>query len=236
MFGTYHAPFEIEQEGIKISLTQEGDEYFYQRMCLDEREEKVLLAYNPTILINPVEPVNKPKTLSPYALIEFNKPLMVEPKASKSVFLTFPVELGVFVSSGGDAYEHVDVLTASMPKFTLYGDPRTGIVCRYWKSDIYPSLPDVAPLKQGVFELGVSNTCAEWVKVTKAVFNAYGMKIYYSSNLVYMKAEMEIVSESAARTDFYDTPWSGDMTKSVELYVAKKFPITTTRFLMEYGL
>jgi hypothetical protein len=161
---------------------------------------------------------------------------MVEPRGSKAVFLTFPIELGVFVSSGGGDYEPVDVFTRNTPKFTLYGDPRSGIICRYWKSDTYSSLPEVTALKQGVVELGISNTCAEWVSLTKVVFDAYGMKIYYSSNLVYMKAEMEISSQSTARTDFYETPLDNEMAKSLELYVAKKLPITTTRFSMEYGL
>ena len=116
MFGTYTPPFTIELEGITISLVEEGDGYRYQRTCLDESEEKVLLAYKPTVLVNPVEPVNKPKELSPYVLIDFSTPLVVEPRGSKPLFLTFPVEVGVFVSSDGQEYESVDIFSASVSK------------------------------------------------------------------------------------------------------------------------
>ena len=236
MFGTYTVPFTIETDGIEISLTEEGDGFFYRRSCLEENEEKVFFAENPTVLINPVEPVNKPKKLCSYALLEFSRPLVVEPRTSKPIFLTFPVETGVFVSSRGRDYESFDVFSLNPSKFTLYGDPRSGLICKYWKTDVYSAIPEVAPLQLGVLELSVTNNYTEWVTVTKVVFNAYGMKIFFNSILVYMKGEMEITGRTTARTDFYNTPWDGTMTKSLELYTAKKLPITTTKFAMEYGL
>ena len=236
MFGTYNPPFTLEQDGITISCTKEGDGFFYQRTCLDKTEERVLMVEKPTVLINPVEPVNKPKNLSPYAMVEFSKPLIVEPRGSKHLFLSFPVETGVFVSSSSSDFESIDIFTLNTSKFSLYGDPRSGLICKYWKSDVYVSLPYASALLEGAIELGITNTLSDWVTVTKAVFNAYGMKIFYNDALVYMKAEMEITGTSSARTDFYETPWELGMKKSLELYTARKLPITTTKFSMEYGI
>ena len=75
-----------------------------------------------------------------------------------------------------------------------------------------------------------------WVKLTKVIFNAYGMKIYYRDDLVAMRATMKIVHKHNAETDFINAPLEEGMTKAMELYTAKKLQITTTKFVMEVGL
>ena len=45
------------------------------------------------------------------------------------------------------------------------------------------------------------NTTSDWVSISKGVFSAYGMKLYYDSN-VFMKARMDILSKNTAETGF----------------------------------
>jgi len=185
--------------------------------------------------LNPVEPLSKPKEITPYLLIEFGRNLVVEPRATRKIFIKFPIEIGVFISSSKD-FEILDALSLVKQKFTLYGDPKSGLICKYWRSEVYPSAPSVNPIHNGVMELNITNTNVKWLEVTKAVFNAYGMKVYYSDEMVSMKSNMNIKSEVIAETDFVDSPLKRKMKKSLELYTARKLPILATKFVMEEGI
>ncbi len=235
MFGSYDVPFNLEMEGISLSIEKDGENLRYRRESPGEKAEKILLANSPKLLINPIEPMSKPKDLTPYLFIEFAKSLAVEPKATKKIFIKFPVEIGVFVSLGRD-FEALDIFCMTPQKFTLYGDPRTGIICKYFKSDVYGSIPSVDPIREGVIEVTVTNTTTSWVDVTKTVFSAYGMKIYYNDRMVSLKANMKIKGSQMAEIDFEDSPVETDMNKSLEIYAMRKLTIATTKFVMELGL
>jgi hypothetical protein len=93
MFGYHDIPFSIEQEGITLSVQKEGENILYMRECLGESVEKIFLAGPTKALLNPVKPANKPKVVTSYLLIEFENTLQVEPKGTRSIFHTFPVEI-----------------------------------------------------------------------------------------------------------------------------------------------
>jgi hypothetical protein len=64
MFGCYDIPFELEKEGIALSLEKEGKGLVYRSACAGARLEKILLAETGKVFINPIEPLNKPKELT----------------------------------------------------------------------------------------------------------------------------------------------------------------------------
>ena len=148
MFGYHEIPLHIEQDGIILSVKREGENLRYKRACLEEEVEKTLLAGSGKILLNPVEPLNKPKVLTRYLLIEFNNALVVEPKGKKTIFLTFPIEIAVYISSKKQ-FEVIDILSLPRQKFALYGDPRNGLICKYWRSAVSPTMLSLDPLWEG---------------------------------------------------------------------------------------
>lgn len=235
MFGLYDFPLSKEQEGIFLSVTQRDGNFFYERNCMDETVEKMILANDQKILINPVEPLNKPKAISSNLFVDLDTALMIQPKATKKIYLTFPIEIGVYISRGGD-FQILDIFTLSKQKFILYGDPKNGVICKYWKSGLFSEIPAKSPIREGVLELQISNPNSHWVEVSKAIFNAYGMKIYYNKKMVSMKAQMKLRNGDLAETDFKDSPLEKKMKKSLEIYTARKLSVGSTKFVMEFGL
>jgi hypothetical protein len=124
----------------------------------------------------------------------------------------------------------------SKQKFTLYGEPKNGVICKYWKSEVYETMPAPDPMHEGILELNLSSSSADWEQVTKAVFNAYGMKVFYSSHLVGMKAKMKVEDDGIAETEFQDSSPERGMRKSLEAFPARKLSMVATNFIMEYGL
>jgi len=226
MFRTHAIPLNLQNEGFSLLIEKEGDLFVYKREARREKKEQVILGDQKQILINPIEPLNMPKDLSPYIDIEFKRTLTIEPGSRRKIFLKFPLEIGVFLSDK-KPFDVLDIFTLTKPKFTLYGDPRHGVICKYWKSDIFSSLPPLEYYHEGVMELTLTNTAKEWEEVSKAIFSAYGMKIYYNDTMVAMKAEMMVMNQSTAETTFLDSPLQKGMKKALELYIAKKIPVAT---------
>ena len=237
IFGLHDVPLRINRDGMYISVERMTGGLLYKRECIGEEVEDILLSNDSKILINPVEPVNKPQELTPHFLIEFEKPIFIEPNAKKTIFVKFPVEIGVFVH-GKKNFQILDVLTLNKQKFTLYGDVVSGVICKYWKSEVYSTIPDTNPVYEGVIEINLTNTTARWVEVTQTVFAAHGMKIYYSDDLVAMRANMRIVGKRVAEVDFVNSPLEKGMKRSLELYTSRltKIPVVATRFLMDEGI
>ena len=151
------------------------------------------------------------------------------------IFLKFPIEVGVYISEKG-THHLLDVFTLTNPKFTVYGDPSNGFLCKYWKSDFYNTMPLGDAIREGILELSISNTRTDWAEVTKAVFNAYGMKIYYSDSMVSMRAGMKIKGADIAETEFENSPLEAGMNDAIEIYTTRKLSVTSTKFAMEFGL
>lgn len=235
MFGYYDIPLDMSKDGIAMSFKKEGEGFHYLRECLGEKVEKTVLINNGKVLLNPVEPVNKPKMLTPYLLIQFQRAIVIGPKETKRVFLTFPIEIGAYIHANEDL-QLLDIFTFTPPKFTLYGDPRNGHICKYWKSDIHSSIPVVDRLLEGVMDLSITNSNSEWVEVTRTVFNAYGMKIFFSDTLVSMNADMKVKGGNIAETDFQDMPIENGMKSSSEIFTSKKLAVTSPKFVMEFGI
>jgi hypothetical protein len=211
MFGQYDIPIRIDQEGITISVQKEAESILYMRECLGESVEKILVASSSKLLLNPVEPVNKPKALASYLLIEFANTLQVEPKGTMNIFLTFPIEIAVYISAD-EEFEVVDAFALARQKFTLYGDPINGVICKYWKSTIYTAEPSLNRIEEGV------------------------MKLYFDDKRVSMKANMKLKGGVSAETECMDEPLVEGMTKSIEMYTVGKLSVTKKKFIMEFGL
>ncbi|MDW7733088.1 MAG: DUF432 domain-containing protein [Methanolobus sp.] len=236
MFDKYTPPFTIETEDIKISVEKENGNLIYRRSLYGDEIEKILLHKDGEFLINPIEPVNIPKALSSFLLIEFQRSVMIAPYDKQKIHLKFPVEIGVFVSRKEGDHELIDVLSLAFSKFTLYGNPTRGLICKYWESDVHSSYTHPDILHEGDLELEIVNETGNWIELNKAVFNAYGMKIYYGSDRLSMKAQMKVINKSLAETDFMTYSLTPGLYRSVELYTSRKILLNGSKCIMEYGL
>lgn len=235
MYGIYDIGSEIKNDNFSISIQLENESIYYFRECTGETFEKSIMTKNGKILINPVEPVNKPKAITNHLLIHLKKPVIIAPQDPMKVFLKFPIEAGIFLSWNKKNHL-IDVFTLQKPKYTLYGDPKNGVLCKYYESDIYHTIPEADPLFEGVIQLKIINNDVDYLELTKIVFNAYGMKLFYSDNLVAMKSEIRIENSKIAETDFSNKSFQNNMKNSLEVYVSRGFVQTSNSFVMEYGI
>ncbi|QYZ79456.1 DUF432 domain-containing protein [Methanofollis formosanus] len=235
MYGTHDLPFHYETDGFSLDFEHESGRYLYRRELNGSRKEHLLLSSGGRVIVNPVEPLNLPKSICHALLVEFD-PLSIEPGARSTVYLTFPVEIGVFVAGRGNL-EVLDIFSWNAPKYTLYGASDGGTIARYWKSPTYAAPPDLDPLREGLLALTISNTTRDWVELSRVVLESIGMKIYYDDALVSMQARMRLVSTMVAETSFRDRPFEEGQKKALELYLGRVLAgVERSRFLMDQGL
>jgi uncharacterized protein len=233
-WGPHRMPLSLEFEGVTLEVQKFENGFVYRREGLGESSEKVLLADNGNLSISPVEPLHIPPGLSTHLLVDFAQPVVIEPRAVKEVMVTFPLELACSIESPQGVERILDVFTLCRTKFTLYGSVRDGLICKYWKSDIYYSIPAVNPALNGIMKVAFHNPGNRWAEMNKAVFSAQGMKIYFNGNLVSMSATIKISSENTAETNFLDEALKAGMQKAPEQFSARLLS-QSRRIVMEEG-
>lgn len=258
MYGKHALPYDITTDEMHISLASDGQSLRYERTYLaghfekltvtdfDERtmthtkyyEDKThsaILLGGSEVIIHPIEPLNKPVPIADHLEIACNNHVFIMPKSTERIFLTFPIEIGVFVPYR-KREKLIDVITFARQKYTLYGPLNLGVVCRYWESDVHRNVPAVDPYVEGVIELALRNDTNEIQEITKVVFSAVGMKIFFDSSLVAMRGTMKILSKSIAETQLREDPLRRGMQKAIEYYQGKNIPMVSNKMVMEWGL
>lgn len=233
MFGTYDLDVHLEEEGIELLVEGTGKRRRYYRRAGGEEVEKVVYADKAKLIVCPVEPVNVPDTtISEHLLIDLTTPVVIAAGSHDTFYVKFPVEIGVFLVDNRDV-ERIDIFTKTQPKYTLYGPPEQGIVCKWWKSDLYLEEPEVDRLFEGVMKTGIKNGYDEWMEVHHVVFRAFDMKIFYNRH-AFMHAYLTIQKRTMGETAF-NARKPGNMHKSVDIYQAKGLKKLKEKYVMEWG-
>jgi len=236
MYGAYDIPVELKKKDLSLSVTTAAYGYEYTRRISDRPDfNKLILADRSRMLINPVEPLNNPKHVTDYFQLEFDKKMTIAPHKEKKFFATFPIEIGVFLFTKQD-FEPFDIINLVPAKYSLYGDPRVGVLTRYHKTGIFSEEPDIDPLRYGVVSISVRNTDSQWNTISRLVINAYGMRLYYNEKIVKLFSTMKVLNEISAETDCYSPPSDKGFKKAMELYKSRKISITSSKFVMMEGI
>ena len=233
MYGIHSYPFHLERDGVTIDISEDNGIFLYRRECCNVKYEALISDPKGKIHINPVEPVNLPKSITQFLEIEFER-ILIPPESKYLYYITFPVEIGVFLESG-KSLEVVDLFSKVSAKHSLYGSPTCGEIVRYHKSRIYREIPKTDNMKEGIMSLTIINPESDIASVSRSVFDSYGMKLYYDEEQVSMVAQMKISPKKTAETEFLNVPLIVGMEKSTELYFARRILAIKRYYSMEWG-
>lgn len=235
VFGVYDYLFQWEDERISLGVERRGALYVYYRRSQSGSVEKIFKGENGNIILNPVEPLNLPKEITKYLEFHFT-PVILQSESEQTIYLTFPVEIGVFLQDRS-SYTVIDIFSFSPQKYSLYGTPNEGVITRHVDTEVFDSIPQVDdPLATGVMELTLKNSSRSWVELTRAVFDNISLNLYYG-DFVAMKGQMEIFSKLVAETRTISRPLQEGMKASINLFVARQISLSERhQFMMEYGV
>ena len=223
MFGRYNFPLAIKEGGLTLLVKNEDGFLMYMREFQGDRKEKLLDSDINQIIIHPIVPITIPKQISLYLEISFD-PIIVGPTSKVIAYLTFPIEIGVFLESGSTT-ELIDTLSFVSSKYSLYGTPKTGVITKWYKSKIFSDIPPTDYRKEGVLKLDINNSLRDFAEVSRAVFDGRGMVLFFDDRMVAIHAQMSIQSSLVAETNFFETSFQSGMEKCIEFLKAKQIPL-----------
>ncbi|HMA04835.1 MAG TPA: DUF432 domain-containing protein [Methanomicrobiales archaeon] len=224
MFGEFTPPYRFETDGLSLSLEMKEGHYQYMRDLAGEQSEKAISVGLSRLLVHPVEPFNTGPGAVTHLEIEFPS-LILEAEATETFFLTFPIEVGVFVEGIRDT-EVLDVFSVDQPKFSLYGSTHRGAITRFARSERHREAPSVDPTREGILKLALRNTLPEWVRVSRIVLEEAQIHLYVGESAA-MMAMMRIAGPNMAEITGVDRPLKGGMNRAHDLF--------TTRRLLRLG-
>lgn len=219
MFGEFPPPYRFEKDGLSLSLEMREGHYVYRRELAGDRVEKAISAGLTRLLVHPVEPFYAGSEPARYLELEF-PPLIIEPEATETIFLTFPVEVGVFVEGLRDT-EIIDAFAFSPPKFSLYGSTRRGVITRFARSRRHREPPAVDGAREGVLKLAIKNSLTDWAGISRVVLPESEIHLYVAE-FAGMMAMMRITGRGVAEIWGVDRALKGGMSRAHDFFTARR--------------
>jgi len=219
VFGEFTPPCRFEQAGLSLSLEMKEGHYQYRRELAGEVVEKSISVGLSRLLVHPVEPFYTGSDVAGHLELEFPA-LTIEPGATETIFLTFPVEVGVFVEGLRDT-EILDSFSVTPTKYSLYGTPHHGVITRFARTGRHREIPAVDGTRDGVLRLTIRNTLPEWTTVSRVVLDGPEMHLW-SSEFAGLSAVMRITGREAAEVTGIDRPLKGGMGRAHDFFTERR--------------
>jgi len=161
--------FDIKKFGIEIE--EDRERYIYRRNGI----EKVVFGKKVIFDLFPIVSSG----ISDYLQLRFKTPLVIAPGDKIKLEITAPYDIEVRALKQ-KKWISMETIYIQKEKYTLYGPIESGILCRYFESEIGKK-EDTA-----VLNLRIENQTKEWHEINKIVFPANfhlycDKKVYYPS-------------------------------------------------------
>lgn len=131
---------------------------------------------------SPIRPLNYPARRTNYVYLDFETPVFLSEGSAAKIYARCPIEIGVFLVHD----EHKDSLDwftcdPFNSRFGLYGNPESGTLCKYAKSDIVESYDDSIPYFNAVLEINLKNSLDKGYLLSKIIFPISDNAVYYKN-------------------------------------------------------
>ncbi len=173
--------------GIEIKIEKIGPNVFsYSRKDSENNlVEKMIPTTSDQLILefSPIRPLNYPARRTNYVYLELETPVFLSEGAAAKIFARCPIEIGIFLVHD----EHKDSLDwfscdPINSRFGLYGNPESGTLCKYSKSNIVASYDDSTPYFDSVMEINLKNNLDRGYLLSKIIFPISDNAIYYQKN------------------------------------------------------
>ncbi|HJJ86087.1 MAG TPA: DUF432 domain-containing protein [Methanocorpusculum sp.] len=220
-YGKFNFDYSINFQGLKLGFEDKNGMYNYKRDIVGWKHESNIATQTETFYLQPIEPLNLPDNVTDFIEIEF-KEITIEPDGKAVVFLTIPIEIGVFLEAKNGDRNLLDIVTFCHPKFSLYGAASRGVITRFHKSEVYAMPPSVDNYKEGLLRLEIENDTDEWATIGRVVIYQKGLVLYYDETTVCACAKMIIRSSDVADVVGISQPFREGMTESIQVFEFRK--------------
>lgn len=136
-----------------------------------------------SIEVSPIRPLNHPARRTNYVFLKFEKEVFLSQGTAAEIYVQCPIEMGIFIADG-DKRNSLDWFTCDPyhSRFGLYGAVDTGVLSKYYQSQIVESQTDSNTYINCVMKITMENLLDGGYTVDKAVFPITDHNLYYKDN------------------------------------------------------
>lgn len=233
-FGIFEFPCRWQDDGATVETQARGTAMSYRRQA-NEEELRLLCSAQHKLRIEPLEPLFLPQELTRNLLVEFEEKVLILPDDRVRLDLTFPLEIGVLIPRKG-SWRLLDAWSFAPQKFTLYGDPASGVLCKYWKSRWVESADDLRLRTEGWLRLTVRNTSSHPAEVGRVVCSGHQLQIYHDGRRACCSLAMKITARNVAEVEGDTKIPIPEAKKAFDLFSERKLLGVSQGFVMERNL
>lgn len=115
--------------------------------------------------------------VSSFLLFRLKNPLVVAPRSSFDIYVKAPISVGIYVEEG-DARRLIDFFGSSQFKYALYGSSASGVICRFYRTDVYLNAPFHQSIWEAITKISIENSSDEFVEVKNIVYPLLNANVY----------------------------------------------------------
>ena len=220
-YGKFNFDYSINFQGLKLGFEDKNGMYHYKRNIVGWKHESNIASQTGIFYLQPIEPLNLPDNVTDFIEIQF-KEITIEPNGKAVVFLTMPIEIGVFLEAKNGERNLLDIVTFCHPKFSLYGAASRGVITRFHESEVYSMPPAVDNYKEGLLRLEIENNTDEWATVGRVVIYQKGLILYFDETTVSACAKMIVRTSDVSDVVGIAQPIRDGMTESIQVFESRK--------------
>ena len=220
-YGKFSFDYAVNFAGLSLGFEDKNGMYHYTRNITGWKHEAHIAVENGAFYLQPIEPLNLPDNVTDFIEIKFRE-ITIEPNGKTVVFLTMPIEIGVFLETKNGDRTLLDIVSFCNPKFSLYGAASRGVITRYHESEVYSLPPAVRNYQEGLLRLELENNTDEWATVSRVVLYQKGLNLYYDESSVSACAKMIVQSSDVADVFGVDQPIRDGMTECVQVFEQRR--------------
>ena len=221
-------------QGISVSIDKSGSLIIYRReggFPSGPVEKVIDVPSLDAFYVYPVHSVQP--EVSTHLLLKLSRPLVVGPNSSISIYVKVPISAGIYVF-GGEAQKLIDSFGFRPYKYALYGTTSNGIVCRFYRTDVFPEVPKTE-LWEAITRITVENPSDDFVEVKCVVLPILNTMIYVDDmGKAYVEAaRMHISKDGLGIVTLGNEPPLPGLKGCPQQF--GKLQERTVKFLMEFG-
>lgn len=225
----------LREEGITLRLEKQGSFTLYQReggFPEGPLKKVVVTSKEGNFFVYPVHSIHP--EISTNLMLRLSRSIIIAPCSTTTIYVKVPISAGVYVFEG-ETQMLIDFFSRYQYKYALYGSTSNGIICRFYRTDVYLQVPD-EELWSATTKVIIENSSDNFCEVKNIVLPFLNTMIYIDERGV---AYAGTVRLQISRDGFGVVSLDGVPPFDGLKECPQKFGRSqerSARFLMEFGL
>ncbi len=201
----------------RIVMSNSGSAFKYSRHNGDMlASESIIVTDNDETQVGifPIMPIKMPKEVAKNVYIKFKAPVIVDQRSISVIYSKIPIEIGIY-RQFEDEELLIDAFSLGQPRYSLYGSPEQGVICRYFEAEaeVEDSSLEIKKYEEAKVRIRVTNDIDNVTKISKVIIPVEGVVLEHQNDEVWLPGSIEMKLDTAFGKDIVQVKLSDTYAK-----------------------